>query len=297
MVDDTSEDLFWLDDYSDDLVVQSKRKDNPRKVKKESEKTIFVDEDNKSKALTKLYELDIPKCAQTLLAKLIANGQLTSVNRILFRKKKSIIISGKAKQKHRNFPILSSDDVIIKILINGNKNQLWKRAYDESHQEKYNIDEGDNRPMLLLQTGNIIVTSMIGKDGVPAPTLKDILDSNQRSIVVIYNEVIQFWCKIRNVPFHPSNILYQDGKWWRVGCGGAHANDAVDTNFSVTSSHFLSFYRTNLKYLIEFFGHYGLSLKEAECGFMKCSTNYYWYTQQVMRGMTRKRSFFSIMYS
>lgn len=294
MIKDTTE--SWLDDFCDDLTVQSKRKDNPRKSKKESEKTVCVGDNNKSKAFARLCELDIPKSAQTLLTKLIANGQLTSVNQILFRKKKSIIISGKANQKHRNFPTLSSDDVIIKILINGNKSQLWKRAYDESHQEKY-VNEGDNRPTFLLQTGNIIVTSMIGKDGQPAPTLKDILNSNQRDIVAVYNEVIQFWCKTRNMSFHPSNFLYHGKKWWRVGCGGGHINETIDTNFAVRSLHYLSFYRSNLKYLIDFFCNYGLSLKEAEIGFMKYGTNYCWYTQQIIRGMTRKRSFFSIMYS
>lgn len=288
MTEDTSED-YWMDD----IIVQSKRKDHTRKTKKEIERIICVDDENKFRAFSRLLELEIPKSAKVLLTKLIANGQLTSVNKVLFRKKKSIIISGKVNQKHRNFPLLSTDDVIIKILINGNKDELWKRADDEFQQDKH-IENRDNRSTLLLQTGNIIVSSMIGKDGKPAASLQDILNYKQRNISLIYNEVIEFWCKIRDRPFHPSNILYHDGKWWSIGHGGPHAQDI---NTHVTSSQLLSFYRTNLKHLIDLFCHYGLCIKEAEDGFMKYGTKYYWYTQQIMRGMTRKRSFFSIMYS
>lgn len=281
------EDL-WMDD---DIFVQNKRKEHPRKTRKDIGRINNVDHDNKSKALDRLYKLAIPKSDQTLLAKLITKGQLTSIDKILFRKKKSIIISGKAKQKHRNFPILSTDDVIIKIPINGSRDELWQRAYAERHQNKY-IEDGDNQPTFLLQTGHIIVTTMIGKNGEAAPTLKDILSSNQRNIATVYDEIIQFWCKVRNRPFHPSNLLYDDGKWWRVGYGGTHA---YDTNSDV-SAHGLAFYRSNLKLLIDFFCHYGLNMKQAEDGFMKYATNYYWDTVEVMRGMTRKRSFFSIMY-
>lgn len=286
MVVCSSEDL-WVED---DIFVQHKKKDHPRKTRKEIERINNADHDNKTKALDRLYELAIPKSDQTLLAKLISNGQLTSVDKILFRKKQSIILSGKVKQKHRNFPTLSSDEVIIKIPINGSKDELLQRAYDERHQNKYN-EEGDNQPIFLLQTGHIIVTTMVGKDGKPAPTLKDILKSNQRDIAKVYDEIIQFWCKIRHRPFHPSNLLYHDGKWWRVGYGGTHAYDAF-----ADSSMCLSFYRSNLKLLIDFFCHYGLNIKQAEDGFMKYSKNYYWNTIEVMRGMTRKRSFFSIMY-
>lgn len=287
MVQYSIEDL-WMDD---DISVQNKRKDYPRRTRKEIGRINNVDHDNKAKALDILYELAIPKSDQTLLAKLITKGQLTSIDKILFRKKKSIIIGGKAKQKHRNFPILSTDDVIIKIPINGNKSELWQRAYAERNQNKY-LEEGDNQPTFLLQTGHIIVTTMVGIDGETAPTLKDVLSTNQRNIATVYDEVIQFWCKVRNRPFHPSNLLYHDGKWWRVGYGGTHAYDA---NRDV-SAHGLQFYRANLKLLIDFFCRYGLNMKQAEDGFMKYATNYYWDTIQAMRGMTRKRSFFSIMY-
>lgn len=291
MVEYSIEDL-WMDN---DLFVGSQRKDQPRKTRKEIERIKNVDEDCKSKALERLCELQIPKSDQTLLAKLISNGHLTSIDRILFRKSKSIIISGKAKPKHRNFPILSTDDVVIKIPINGSKSELMQRSYAERHQSE-NIEEGDNQPTFLLQTGPIIVTAMVGKDGVPAPTLKDILSSNQRNIVQVYDEIIQFWCKIRNVPFHPSNLLFHDGKWWRVGYGGTYAYEGADGDDDF-SAHALLFYRTNLKRLIDFFCHHGLNIKQAEDGFMKYAGKYYWQTIEVMRGMTRKRSFFSIMYN
>lgn len=287
MVQCSTEDL-WMDD---DIFVQSKGKEHPKKTRKEIGKENHIVHDNKSKALDRLYELTIPKSDQTLLAKLISSGQLTSVDKVLFRKKKSIIVSGKAKQKHRNFPILSTDDVIIKIPINGNKNQLWQRAYDERHQNKY-IEEGDNQPTFLLQTGHILVNTMVGVDGKPAPTLKEVLSSNQRNVATVYDEIIQFWCKIRHRPFHPSNLLYHNGKWWRVGYGGTHA---YDTNGDASAKG-LSFYRTNLKLLIDLFCHHGLNMKQAEEGFVKYATKYYWDTIEVMRGMTRKRSFFSIMY-
>lgn len=283
MVEYSIDDL-WMDD---EIFVQSKRKHRQRRTKKEIERISNADHDNKSKALERLYELAIPKSDQILLAKLISNGQLTSVDKILFRKKKSIIISGKVNQKHRNFPILNSDDVIVKIAINGNKRDLWQRSYDECHQNKYD-EEGDNQPTFLLQTGHIIVHTMIGKNGIPAPNLKDALSSNQRNIGTVYDEVIQFWCKIRHRPFHPSNLLYDGEKWWRVGCGGTHAYDMT--------TQCLLFYRSNLKHLIGLFCSYGLSMKEAEDGFMKYAGKYYWDTIEVMRGMTRKRSFFSIMY-
>lgn len=185
MVEDSE--LLWMDD----IVVQKKRKTHQRKSNKEIEIINFIDENNKFKAFDKLFEIDIPKSAQTLLSKLITIGQLTSVNKVLFRKKKSIILSGKANKTHRSFPLLSSDDVIIKILINGNKNELWKRAYDEYHQ---NVEEGNNRPIFLLQTGNILITSMIG-DGEPAPTLRNVLNSNQTNIAVIYNQSYSFGVK------------------------------------------------------------------------------------------------------
>jgi len=295
MAEDASEG-FWMDDLmDDDVIVQTKRKSNPRKMKKDTERNVVAGDD-KSKAFTRLFELDIPKSDQTILSKLISNGQLTSVNKVLHRKKNSIILSGKVNRTHRNFPLLSSDDAIIKILINGNKNELWQRAYDEFNEmksEKYDGDESNkqNRPQFLIQTGNIIVMSMIGKDGEPAPTLKDILSSKERKVAEVYNEVFQFWCKIRHRTFHPTNILYHNGTWWTVGYG-AHAYDAYHTD----SSFLLSFYRTNLKRLIDFFCHYGLSIKEAEFGFMKYKGNYYWSTIEAMRGMTQKRSFFSLMY-
>lgn len=293
MAEHSSEE-FWLDldfvDFVDDIVVQSKRKNRPRKTKKEIEKISFGNDDNKTIAFARLLELAIPKSAQTLLTKLISNGQLTSVNRVWFQKRKSIILSGKVNQTHRNFPLLTSDDVIIKILINGNKSELWKRADDECYQQKP-FKDSVKRPTFLLQTGNIIIMSMIGRDGKPAPTLKHVLKLNRKNIAMIYSEIVQFWCTVRDVTFDPSNILYEDGKWWIVGYGG-HANNTT----YVSSSHHLLFYRTNLNHLIDFFCHYGLTIKQAEYGFMKYGRKYYWYTQEVMRGMTRKRSFFSIMY-
>lgn len=291
MVEYTIEDL-WMDN---DIFVGGERKDHPRKTRKEIERIKNCEQDNKSKALERLNEMEIPKSDQALLAKVISNGHLMSIDKILFRKRKSIIITGKANPKHRNFPVLSTDDVIIKIPINGNKSELWQRSNAERHQSKY-IEEGDNQPTFLLQTGHIIVTTMVGTDGVPALTLKDVLSSNQRNIGTVYDEVIQFWCKIRNVPFHPSNLLYHDGKWWRVGYGGTHAYENTHTDYADMSAHSLLFYRTNLKRLIDFFGRYGLNMKQAEEGFMKYAGKYYWQTIEVMRGMTRKRSFFSIMY-
>lgn len=286
MVEYSIEDL-WMDEF----VARSERKDHQKNTRNKIKRIKNVEEDNKCKALERLNELDISKSDQILLVKLISNGHLTSVDKILLRKKKSIIISGKTNRKHRNFPTLSNDDVVIKIPIHGNKNELWQRSYDECHQNKY-IEEGDNQPTFLLQTGHILVTAMIGENGVTAPTLKDILSANQRNIATVYDEVIEFWCKIRNIPFHPSNLLYHNGKWWRVGYGGTHAYDACTD----VSANCLSFYRTNLKHLIDFFCRYGLSMKLAKDGFIKHSGKYYWDTIQVMRGMTRKRSFFSIMY-
>ncbi len=286
MVEYSVEDL-WMDD---DIFVESRKRDRPKKTRQEIERINNADQDNKAKALETLYELAIPKSDQTLLAKLISNGNLKSVDKIVIRKEKSIILSGTASPNHRNFPILSSDGVIIKIPINGSKEELWQRSYAERHQNKYN-EKGDNQPTFLLQTGHIIVTTMIGKDGEPAPTLIDVLNSNQRNIATVYDEIIEFWCKIRNRAFHPTNLLYHNGKWWRVG-HGAHVYDT----FKGISAESLSFYRTNLKRIIDFFCQHGLSMKRAEDGFMKYAGKYYWDTTEVMRGMTRKRSFFSIMY-
>lgn len=278
----------WMDD---DVFVDSKRKDRPKKTRKEIGKINCVDQDNKSKALERLYELPIPKSDQSLLVKLISNGYLVSVDKILFRKNNSLILSGKANRKHRIFPLLSTDDVVIKIPINGTKEELWQRSNTERHQNKSN-ETGDNQPTFLLQTGHILVTSMIGNDGVPAPTLTDILRSNQRNIVTVYDEIIQFWCKLKNRPFHASNYLYHNGRWWRVGYGGPHAYD-VSTDESTNG---LAFYRANLKHIIDLFCQHGLNMKQAEDGFMKHAGNHYWDTIQAMRGMTQKRSFFSIMY-
>lgn len=277
---------LWMDDEL--IIVESKKKD---RRKKDIGRVTSVKCDIKLKALERLSTIAIPEPDQKLLAKLISKGHLKSVDKILFRKRNSIIISGKANQKDRNFPVLSTDDVIIKVPINGNKEELWQRSYNERHQSKY-IEEGDNQPTFLIQTGHILVTEMIGNDGEPAPTLTDILRLKQRNIVTVYDEVIQFWCKVRNRPFHPSNLLYYNGKWWRVGYGGPHAYDT----FTDVSANSLAFYRSNLKRLINLFCQYGLTTKEAEDGFMKYAGKYYWDTIEVMRGMTRKRSFFSIMY-
>ncbi|KAG4081154.1 hypothetical protein HA402_014602 [Bradysia odoriphaga] len=277
----------WMDN---DVFVESKKRYRPKQTRKEIEKINGVDQDNKSKALERLYELAIPKSDQSLLAKLISKGYLISVDKILFRKKKSLILSGKSNQKHRIFPLLSTDDVIIKIPINGTKEELWQRASVERHQNDKYIESGDDQPTFLLQTGHILVTSMIGNDGEPAPTLTDVLRSNRRNIVTVYDEVIQFWCKLKNLPFHPSNYLYHNGKWCRVGYGGPNAYDCS------TKVHPLAFYRANLKNVIDFFCQNGLNLKQAEEGFMKYAGKHYWGTTEVMRGMTRKRSFFSIMY-
>lgn len=281
---------YWSDIDEFDFKVQNKTRNRLRKARKEITDKSSLAEESKTILLQSLQEIEIPQQSKALLTKLINNGQLTGIDKVLFESNKSIVVSGKVNKTHRNFPVIGSDDVIIKIHINGERDELYKRAVDESKQLKTTI-EGLNKPTFLLQSGNIVIMTLVGQDGVPAQNLIKFLQSTDRNIFEVYSEVLKFWCLEREKAFDPLSILYHDGKWWSIGLGERMAFTYSYTNHCKD----LVYFRSNLKAIIDLFITYGLKLQHAEDGFSELPM-YDWATHQLMRGRTQKRSFFSLLY-
>lgn len=291
MAEKKCEDFYSEEDDFDFEVKIKQTRNRSRKSRRNPEKNSSVD-DNKSNLLENLVELEIPSLSKALLTKLINNGQLTSIGKVLHRSMKSIILSGKVNKTHRNFPLLSSDDVIIKIHINGEKDELWKRAEDESKRLK-SVVEGVNQPTFLLHSGNIVVMTLIGTKDLPAQNVHEVLMSTARKIELVYFEVLQFWCHDRERTFDPLSFLYHENKWWSVG---HQVRPGLKYSSDEEQLKTLIYYRSNLKHLIDLFLRHGLTLAKADEGFLKLHC-VYWCTQSSMRGRRSFDSLFTYMYT
>lgn len=255
----------------EDLMMKSHNRTRKGKRKK-STLTSY----NSSKALQSLMELAIPTSTKITLSKLLIKGELTSVE-LLSAKRHSVVMHGKVNRSKAKFASLSSDDVIVKAFINCDEQKLCEKAdHERLHLEN---NRHETRPKFILQSNNIVLMSMIGEDK-PAPTLKEIMKANERSIELIYSEVMEHWSQERTQRFDASNILYHGGKWWSVGF-----SDSLEIKSLSDGCLSFDFESANLKKFVRMFCKAGLSRQKAEEGFLKCHGNYDWLSTRLTQGI------------
>lgn len=263
-------------DIVNDEVVKNKSKSRAHQSGNDTAKLLSGD-DRKLRAYDRLMELEIPKSTKATISKLLVNGHLTSVDKIIFQNDKSIIVQAKVNPQDKRFKIkLQSEHAVIKIFVDGNHEEIQKRMDYE-----WDILSQDNRPHPLVKLNNMIVMTMVGGDE-PALTLREVLKSKQQNIVSAYRGIMQIWHHVRLTKFESLEFVWCDGKLFTLGTG-----EDYDPN---VDGDMFDFMLTNLKACVDHYCKRGLTRKQAEEVYFECHANYDSYSRTLTRtGIHGKR--------
>lgn len=258
-------------DIVNDEIVKNKCKSRAHQSSNDTAKILSGD-DRKLRAYDKLMELAIPKPTKAAISKLLVNGHLTSVDKIIFQNNKSIIVQAKVNPQDKRFKIkLQSEHVVIKIFIDGNHEEIQKRMDCE-----WELLNHENRPHPLVKLNNMIVMSMLGCDE-PALTLRQVLKSKQQNIVSAYRGIMQIWHHVRLTKFESLEFVWCDGKMFILGTG------EIFDDSNVAGAEIIDFMLINLKACVDHYCKRGLSRKQAEEGYLECHSNYDWYSKNLTK--------------
>lgn len=237
---------------------------NGRACKSNTAKAKFMaGGDKNQKVYDKLMDLGIPKASKEALSKLLVSGQLISVDEITCASEKSIIVRAKINIEDKRFN-LQSDDVIIKIFINGTREEIQARMDTEW------MSQVRNRPPPIIKLENIIIMSVVGAG--PPSTLDNILKSKQQNVETIFLDILDQWHCLKQRKFEPSDFVWHenkfawdDSKWFLLGSGELLGPvPEVDC------------LQSNLKAFVAYFLNHGLTKKQASEGCWACYYVHEW---------------------
>jgi hypothetical protein len=189
---------------------------------------------------------------KVILSKLLLSRQLSSVDEILHRSKTAIILQGKINLRTKTFSSLKSENVVIKIFVNGSFEELRFKGPPDFRWDKVNVSE------FIMYPENILIMSMIGENE-PAMTLQQVLTSRKyQKISSVSREVVRLWADTSYTKFDPTNILWHDGKWWLVG----YTSTWEEINREEQGK--LEGIKESLKKIVAMYGHYNVTKEQAE---------------------------------
>jgi serine/threonine-protein kinase RIO1 len=218
--------------------------------------------------------VELPKFSKDILTKLLRNRQLMTVDEVICQTSRSIVLKAKANKSHKSFSD-RDDVVIVKIFINGQLNELCRRAEYES---SLLITKNElKRPQHLLTQGNIVIMSMVG-DNKPAPTLRQLLKSKTGNLNEIYCGIIDIWRMISITKFNTSNLLLHQKQWHLVGSSQTYVDNQTIINNR----------EGNLQKLIDTFRKHGLTELQLREGFFNLHPNNFYYGQNRMKKVFRR---------
>lgn len=230
--------------------------------------------DENQKVYDKLMDLGIPKASKEALSKLLVAGRLTSVNEITSASEKTIIVQAKINIEDKRFN-LQSDDVIIKIFINGTREEI------ETRMDTDWMSQVRNRPHPIVKMENMIIMSMVGAG--PSSTLDNVLKSKQQNVETIYLDILDQWDCLKLRKFEPSDFVWHDKKWFLLGSG--ELLDLEDTE----EMKKLDCLQSNLKAFVEYFINHGLTKKQASEGCWACYYVHEWKMLQLKKKTRKKK--------
>jgi hypothetical protein len=275
LIDEFKMDLS--DDFDDFASYYKNKLNRPRKSYGTSKRNKFNGVESQTEAVKKLNLLKIPKPAKAILTKLLLTGQLSSVDEILHRSNTAIVLRGKISLLVKKQKSLESENIVIKIFVNGTTEELQTKAKNEY---------GNYR--IIMQIENIVIMSMIGGNE-PAMTLQQVLRSrNYQKISTVYRNIIRRWIDSSCPKFDTTNILWHDDEWLFVG-----SRLMVEQHDEVESI------KESLKKIVATFGHYGVSKKQAEHEILKYqNTFFYYYHRSIyLRDLLMRDDFEEIFFS
>jgi hypothetical protein len=119
------------DDFDDFASYYKNKLNQPRKSYGTSKRNKFNGVESQTEAVKKLNLLKIPKPAKAILTKLLLTGQLSSVDEILHRSNTAIVLRGKITLLVKKQKSLESENIVIKIFVNGTTEELQTKAKNE----------------------------------------------------------------------------------------------------------------------------------------------------------------------
>lgn len=232
---------------------------------------------SRSRQLKFLSQLPLTGSSIEILSKLIINHQIASVEKVLSSSKHSIILQGKINTKHKKFTRLYSDDVIIKVM----KNDEHQKLNETAQREFANLKEKSdilNCPIPLIKSGHIVVMTMIGENGQPANTLKEVISNKEKKREEVLEGVLEFWHTMRYKKFDPTHYLCHDNKWWIISFGNSMIID-------IYGPEAVDFDRKQLRKTVKFFKDSGMTLIEITHGFFQFYPKYNYYSRWLTKGI------------
>lgn len=233
--------------------------------------------DKNQKVHDKLMDLGIPKASKEALSKLLVSGQLTSVDEITCASEKTIIVQAKINIEDKRFN-LQSDDVIIKVFINGTREEIQARMDTEW------TSQIRNPPPRIVKLENMIIMSVVGEG--PSSTLDNVLKSKPQEVKTIYLDILDQWHCLKLRKFEPSDFVWhdskfawEDSKWFLLGSGEL---------LEVDETRKLDCLQSNLKAFVDYFINHGLTKKQASEGCWACYYVHEWKTLQ-RKNKTRQK--------
>lgn len=228
-----------------DFEYQKRHKKGDTKYRRCKENSWAIDKFRLS-LLLRIKELPIPKLSKEILSKLTINHQLKAIVSVVKIGRNSVTLHGKVNKSHRNYSLLESDNVIIKVFVHRAGNLL------KPH-------EMANLEFAIMKIDHIVIKPMIGDDK-PAPTLRQIMNWNRDGLDLILEEILTQCNGCWHSNISTNHILRHGGKWHFLDF---HESNYYYINYDTTR------YEIDVLKLFREFIKFGLSQQQLETAFFK----------------------------